>query len=182
MKKALVILAPGFEDIEALTAVDILRRGGIEVTLAGTIDGPIKGRCGIMVLTDEAIDISLNRNYEAIILPGGAEGTENLKRDQRVADLVKRHHSEGKLIAAICAAPTILSVLGLTKGKRLTSHPSFSKEFKEAVYSEERVVVDGNMVTSRGPGTAMEFAFKILELLLGPGKVAEVNKGVLAKL
>ncbi|MFH1931708.1 MAG: DJ-1/PfpI family protein, partial [Pseudomonadota bacterium] len=77
MKKALVILAPGFEEVEALTAVDILRRGGIEITLAGTIDGPIKGRCGIKVLADETIDISLKRDYEAIILPGGAEGTEN---------------------------------------------------------------------------------------------------------
>ena len=182
MKRVLVILAPGFEEVEAFAAVDILRRAGADVLTAGTVDGVIVGRNDVKVLADESLDRAVEDDFDMIILPGGATGTENLKKDERVTRIVEHHYSEGKYVAAICAAPTVLSNLGITAGKKVTSHPSVINELVHEKYSEERVVVDGNIITSRGPGTALEFAFKIVEILFGKEKVEEVNGGVLAKL
>lgn len=182
MKKVLVPLAPGFEEVEALTVVDILRRAGAEVTTAGTVEGPIEGRNGIRVLADKPLEGAYAGEYDMVVLPGGAKGTENLKKDKRVAELLQRLHRKDRLVTAICAAPTVLSAVGLTKGKTITSHPSVRSELTEEKVSEERVVVDGNLVTSQGPGTAMEFAFKLVEALYGLDKVKEVNEGVLARI
>jgi 4-methyl-5(b-hydroxyethyl)-thiazole monophosphate biosynthesis len=117
-----------------------------------------------------------------IVLPGGAVGTENLKKDPRVKEIVERLHRSGRFVTAICAAPTVLSAIGITAGKTVTSHPTVRAKLQNEKLSDERVVVDGNIVTSQGPGTAIEFAFKLVEALLGKDKVAEVNKGVLAKI
>lgn len=182
MKRVLIPLAPGFEEIEALTVVDILRRAGAGVVIAGTVEGQIKGRNGIKVVPDTTLDSALKDNYDMIVLPGGKAGTENLKKDKRVERIVKEMHSEGLLVTAICAAPTVLSKAGVTKGYTITSHPGVRGELKGESISEERVVKDRNIVTSQGPGTALEFAFKLVEVLFGPDKVVEVNKGVLARL
>ncbi|MBI5971360.1 MAG: DJ-1/PfpI family protein [Deltaproteobacteria bacterium] len=181
MKKVLVPLAPGFEEVEALTVVDILRRAGAEVTLAGTIDGPITGRNKIKVLADTGLDNAFPADYDMIVLPGGAVGAENLKKDPRVKQAVERLNQKGRFVAAICAAPAVLSAFGVLKGKTITSHFSVRSELKTERISEGRVVTDGNIITSQGPGTAMEFAFKLVEALFGPEKAAEVNKGVLAR-
>lgn len=182
MKRVLVPLAPGFEEIEALTVVDILRRSGAEVITAGTAEGVITGRNGIKVEPDAVLDDAMGFDYDLIVLPGGAVGTENLRKDERVARLVKDYMAREKLVSAICAAPTVLSDAGVAAGRTVTSHPSVRGELKGATVTDERVVVDGNLVTSQGPGTAMEFAFKLVEILFGPEKAAEVNGGVLARL
>ena len=182
MKQVIVILAPGFEEVEAFAPVDILRRAGVDVITAGTVDGVIVGRNGIKVLADESLDKDFDSDFDMIVLPGGHGGTENMKSDGRVKRLVEHHDEQGKYIAAICAAPTVLAEIGVTEGKKITSHPSVKAEFHHEKYSEKRVVVDGNLITSRAPGTAMEFAFKLVEILCGKEKVAEVNAGVLAEL
>jgi 4-methyl-5(b-hydroxyethyl)-thiazole monophosphate biosynthesis len=184
MKKVIVPLAPGFEEIEAITVVDILRRAGVEVTVAGTLEGegPVEGRNNIKVLADTTLDNVKGTDYDMVVLPGGAKGTENLKKDPRVKAIVEGLYREGGYTTAICAAPTVLSAIGVTRGRRVTSHPTVRGELKEEKVLDERVVVDGNIVTSQGPGTALEFAFKLVELLEGPEKAREVNAGVLARL
>lgn len=181
MKKVLVPLAPGFEEIEALTIVDILRRAGAEVTLAGTVPGAVEGRSGIRVLPDTVME-NAGDGYDMIALPGGAVGAENLKKDAHVKAAVESLTKKGKSVAAICAAPTVLSAIGVTRGHVITSHPSVRGELSEETVSDERVVADGNIITSQGPGTAMEFAFCLVETLFGKAKAIEVNKGVLARI
>ena len=181
MPKVLVPLAPGFEEIEALTVVDILRRAGADVVVAGTVPGPIEGRSRIKVLPETVMD-NAGVDYDVIFLPGGAVGTENLKKNQFVKAAVEELMRRSKLVTAICAAPTVLSAIGVTRGRTVTSHPSVRGELKNEILSDERVVMDGNIITSQGPGTAMEFAFRLVEAIFGKRKVEEVNKGVLAKI
>lgn len=181
MKKVLIVLAPGFEEVEALTPVDILRRAGAMVTVAGTVAGPVEGRNGIKVVPDTTMDLS-GADFDMIVLPGGAAGTENLKKDAKVKAAVEEMAGKGKFITAICAAPTVLSAIGVSKGKLVTSHPSVRGQLKAERISDERVVVDGNLITSQGPGTAMEFSFCLVEKLFGKEKAVEVNRGVLAKI
>lgn len=184
-KRVLIPLAAGFEEIEALAVVDILRRAGIEVTMGDvTGDGqkPIKGRNGIFVMADCSLDEAVNDPFDMVVLPGGQPGTTNLKEDDRIKALIKKMHDDQKFIAAICAAPLVLSAVGIIDGKNITSHPGVKKDLSEVNYKDDRVVVDGHIVTSRGPGTAIEFAFKLVELLISSEKAEEVNRGVLANL
>ncbi|MBI5810819.1 MAG: DJ-1/PfpI family protein [Deltaproteobacteria bacterium] len=182
MKRVLIPLAPGFEEVEALAVVDILRRAGAEVVMAGTSDGVITGRNKINVVPDIGMDTADPAVFDMIVLPGGAAGTENLKKDIRVKKAVSALMSKGGFVAAICAAPAVLSAIGVTEGRTVTSHPSVRHELKAGKVSDDRVVKDGNIITSQGPGTALEFAFALVEALYGPDKVKEVNKGVLARL
>lgn len=182
MKDALLILASGFEEIEALAPVDILRRAELSVVVASTVEGPVTGRCGVKVVADTTLDNVLGEEFRLIILPGGAKGTENLRGDTRVLELIRRQYSAGRFIAAICAAPTVLKASGIIKGRCVTSHPTVREELKEATLCDERVCVDGNIITSQGPGTALEFAFKLAELLAGKEVVERINRGVLARL
>lgn len=182
MKKVLVTLAPGFEEIEAITVVDILRRAGARVTIAGTIVTSIEGSRGIKLIPDESLD-SIRTDYlDLIVLPGGQPGTDNLLKDQRITILLNEMMEKRKLIAAICAAPIILEKNGLLKNRKRTSHPSIKKSLSGCLYSEKRVVVDENIITSRAPGTAMEFSLKLVEILFGEGRVKIVNNGVLAQI
>src|SRR3972149_7478218 len=181
MKKVLIPLAPGFEEIEAISVVDILRRAGVEVVTAGTAENPIEGRNKIRVLADASLDSVKDQDFDMIVLPGGAVGTENLKKDMRVKEIIERLYKKERFITAICAAPTVLSAIGVTAGRTVTSHPTVRIPLSREKISDERVVQDGNIITSQGPGTAIEFAFKLVEVLLGREKVAEVNKGVLAR-
>ena len=182
MKKILVPLAPGFEEVEAITVIDILRRAGMEVTAAGLVDGEIEGRNQIKVVPDAPLDDVVAKEFDMIVLPGGGAGTEHLKKDKRIQKKLQEMADKGKYTTAICAAPTVLSAVGLLRGKNVTSHPGVQSELKEVKYHEDRVMVDGNIVTSRSPGTAMEFAMKLVELLEGHSKMEEVNRGVLARL
>ena len=177
LKTALVVLAEGFEEIEAIAPVDVLRRAGVRVTIAGTTDRLVKSSRHIGVQTDILLK-DLVEMPDAVILPGGLPGATNLARSKEVAELVKKMNAAGKIVAAICAAPAaVLAPLGILDGKKATCYPGSESAFsKKTVHSKERVVVDGNMITSQGPGTALEFALAIATQLVGK-EIAENVRG-----
>lgn len=182
MKKVLVTLAPGFEEIETITVVDILRRAGARVVLAATVEGPVEGSRGVSVLPDTLISQVDDKEFDMIVLPGGQPGTTNLQNNETVKSIIHNMHRSGKQVAAICAAPIILHSTGILKDTTATSHPSVKDQLSDINYSEERVVVDGNIITSRSPGTALEFALKLVEILFGKDRMDTVNQGVMARL
>ncbi|GAB4125247.1 MAG: DJ-1/PfpI family protein [Sideroxydans sp.] len=174
-KKALVLFAEGSEELEAVTLINILRRGGVTVIVAGLSAGPLRGSRGTVIVPDTTLDNVQQENFDLVVLPGGLPGTTHLRNDPRVITLLQRQHDAGKQVAAICAAPSVLAAAGLLRGKRATSYPTCLDEFPEVLQQNEAVVSDGNIVTSRGPGTAMDFALTLLERLAGPAKRAEVE-------
>jgi DJ-1 family protein len=167
MPRVLVPLAEGFEEIEALAIVDVLRRAGIEVVVAGLLPGPVTSARRISLLPDTTIDTASCDGFDMLILPGGQPGTDNLNNDPRIHRLLADFQAAGKLIGAICAAPMILAAAGLLSGKRVTSHPDYSSRLDGAVYDDRTVVTDGNIITSQGPGTAISFALAIVSRLAG---------------
>jgi 4-methyl-5(b-hydroxyethyl)-thiazole monophosphate biosynthesis len=162
---ALVLLADGFEEIEAVTIVDVLRRAEVAVTTAALGKSPVTGAHGIALVADRALDGLSVADFDAVVLPGGMPGSRHLKEDARVLSLLRQAMSTQKTVAAVCAAPIALEAAGVLAGRRATSYPGH--ELPSASYSEERVVIDGNLVTSRGPGTALEFALALVEKLAG---------------
>lgn len=177
MAAALVLLAEGFEELEAVAIVDVLRRVGVEVLLAGLVRGPVKSVRGVTISTEGVVDEVDEASFDAIVLPGGGPGAKRLREDSRVLSLVKRFYEAGKWTCAVCAAPTVLEAAGVLKGKRATSYPG--NALPSASYVEDRVVVDGNLITSRGPGTAVEFALAIAERLAGERAAAETRSAML---
>jgi len=184
MSKVLVPLAAGFEEIEAITIIDILRRAGVDVVVAGTQAGPIVASRKTTHLADCTLDDVRIEDYDMMVLPGGQPGATNLRNDPRIRRFIESLQARNKRIAAICAAPTVLAAFGVLNGRTATCHPTVRAEVAAAAknISDERVVVDGSIVTSQAAGTAMEFAFKLVEILCGPDKAAEVNHGVHARL
>ena len=179
MKKVSVILADGFEEVEALTVVDLLRRATIYVdTVSITEDYTVHGAHGINVQTEDLFEEVNFVESDMIVLPGGMPGTKNLDAHAGVRRVVKGFYDEGKKIAAICAAPTVLGNMGLLKGKRVSCYPSMEKEIQGAVISGGAVTVDGNIITSRGVGTAIDFALKLIEVLSGPAKAKEIAESI----
>ncbi len=181
MKRVLVPLAPGFEEIEAVTIIDILRRADIQVTAAGIAAGPVTGSRGVTLMPDATLDSAADTEFDMIVLPGGGPGTENLRRDARIIRLVKAQAARGGYLAAICAAPTVLGDAGLLAGRRVTSYPSYQAALAAADYRTDRVVVDGNVITSRSPGTALEFALTLVEQLSGRETSRRIAADVLAE-
>jgi len=179
-KKALIILAEGFEEIEAITPIDILRRAGVDITVAGLGGTSIKSARNVTVNTDVSLD-DYDSTPDAIIFPGGLGGAENLSRSIKVKGLIESMNSKGKLIAAICASPAlVLSPTGVLDGKRATCYPGMEENFPNSVKAvEENVVQDGNIITSRGPATALPFALKIVENLLGKETADSIAEGTL---
>jgi 4-methyl-5(b-hydroxyethyl)-thiazole monophosphate biosynthesis len=177
MKKVLVLLAPGFEEIEAVTAIDVLRRADIAVTIAGTQEGAISGSRKVAVLADVSVERVSGGDFDLIFLPGGQPGTDHLHKSDRVRDILEEAHRDGRMIAAICAAPAILAEEGYLKGRQATSHPCVKSvlDASGAHYSDAPVVVDGPFVTSRSPGTAMECALVIVRQLLGDAVADKVG-------
>ena len=180
MSKVLVPLAPGFEDLEAVTIVDLLRRAGIEVVTAGLAPGLVQGARGTRMQPDATLDAVLDQAFDMIALPGGMPGAENLKRDARVQALLKKMAAAGKYTAAICAAPIALAEAGLLNGKKATSYPGFLDKLNLPATTclNDAVVVDGRVVTSRGPGTALDFALELIALLQGETKRDQVEAGL----
>ena len=180
MSKVLVPLAPGFEDLEAVTLVDLLRRAGIDVVTAGLTPGLVQGARGMRMQPDATLDAVLGQNFDMIALPGGMPGAENLKQDHRIQALLKKMAAAGKYTVAICAAPIALAEAGLLHGKKATSYPGFLDKLNlpATTYLDDAVVVDGRIVTSRGPGTAMDFALELIALLQGEAKRAQVEAGL----
>ena len=180
MKRVLIPLAPGFEDLEAITLSDLLRRAGIDVVTAGLHAGLIQGARGTRVQPDALLDEVMARDFDMIALPGGMPGAEHLKNDARVQALLRRLGGAGKYTAAICAAPIALAAAGREDGRRATSYPGFVEKLglPHTTCVEDAVVVDGKVATSRGPGTAMDFALALIELLLGRETRDRVEAGL----
>ena len=179
MSKVAVFFADGCEEIEGLTVVDMLRRAKIEVFMVSVMERiEIKGSHGIKFLTDcqfEEVDFS---EFDAVVLPGGIPGTPNLQLHGGVQKVIREFAEQGKLVAAICAAPSILGGAGLLEGKRATCHPGWEEKLTGATVEEEKAVVDGNIITSRGMGTAVDFALAIISYLSDAETVADVRKGI----
>jgi len=173
--KVLVPLAPGFEEIEAVTIIDVLRRAGIDVTSAGLESGPVTGSHGIAVSADRRIDEIAAGDYEMIILPGGMPGSANLKADARVISAIRAVYENGGRVAAICAAPIVLSVAGVIGGKKATCFPGFEEMMPGTVCLPDPVVEDGRVITGRGPGCAIPFALKIIEVLKGKAVSSDIK-------
>ena len=169
MSKVLVPLAEGFEELEAVTIIDLLRRAGVDVVVAGLVDGPIKASRGVFVLADMSLDEALKQDYDMVVLPGGAAGSDNLNADQRIHKLLKQMADSERFTAAICAAPKVLARAGVLGGRKVTAYPGTldSSVGGDFVDSGDAVVVDGKVVTSRGPGTAMDFALTLITQLEG---------------
>ncbi|MBI4394885.1 MAG: DJ-1/PfpI family protein [Candidatus Omnitrophica bacterium] len=182
VKKVLVILAEGFEEIEAITPVDVLRRAGVEVTLAGLSARTVSGAHGVKFQADVTLD-EYRDLPDAIILPGGMPGAQNLAESKKVAELIKKMNAQKKVVGAICAAPALaLAPTGILDGKRATCYPGFEKNFSSAItFSKDRVVRDGNIITSRGPGSALEFALELVEQLVGCEKAKKLSEAMLLK-
>lgn len=179
MPTVLVILPEGFEEIEALTPIDLLRRAGAKVTTASLAPSPhVTGRCHVTLHADTTLNEAAATLYDMIFLPGGP-GTLNLRADPRVRELVQTQAAAGRWLAAICAAPTVLHDAGLLEGRRYTAHTSVEKELG-AVLREERVVIDGRLITSRGAGTALDFGLALIAALFSPAKAAEVAASICA--
>jgi len=169
MPKVLVPLAEGFEEIEAVAIVDLLRRAGIEVDTASLASREVTGSHGIRVLADLALDAADAGAYDMIVLPGGMPGTKHLKEDPRLVALLRRFAEDGRYVAAICAAPSVLAHAGLLAGRKATSFPGFLQAASAPGLDlvEDAVVIDGKFATSRGPGTAIPFGLALIELLVG---------------
>jgi len=183
MAKVLVPLAEGFEEIEAVTVIDILRRAGIEVISAGLSEGPIKGSRGVMVVPDTGLHRINDDEFDMVVLPGGLPGAENLGKSGAVKDLTLKVHKNGGICAAICAAPALtFAKFGLLNDCTATCYPTFEKEFDPSTkHSEDRVVVDGNIITSQGPGTSLEFSLKLAAMLVGTAAADEIQGQMLVR-
>jgi 4-methyl-5(b-hydroxyethyl)-thiazole monophosphate biosynthesis len=177
MPTVLAILAEGFEEVEAITPVDVLRRAGVEVTLAALADGiHVNGRNGVTLHADTTLAAVESRDFDCLFLPGGP-GTKHLRADPRVRALVLRQHAAGRWLAAICAAPTVLNDAGLLAGRRYTAHFSVAAELPR-ILTEERTVTDGNILTSRGAGTALDFGLLLVEKLVSTPKSHEIASSI----
>ena len=183
MPTVLAILAEGFEEIEAVTPIDLLRRAGADITLAALGDSlHVTGRCGLTLQATTTLTAVLAASpaplFDCLFLPGGP-GVKLLRADQRVRPLVLRHHAADRWLAAICAAPTVLHDAGLLHGRRYTAHPSVAGELP-AILAAERVVTDGRLLTSRGAGTALDFGLLLVEKVFGPDRSAEIAHSICA--
>jgi|SRR5580698_2847243 4-methyl-5(b-hydroxyethyl)-thiazole monophosphate biosynthesis len=175
----LVLLAEGFEEVEALTPVDILRRAGAEVTVAALGDGiHVRGRSGIVVHADTILGSLEGREFDCLLLPGGP-GVTHLRQDARVLAIATRQMKAERWTAAICAAPVVLNAAGLLEGRRFTAHHSVAGELPGIIPSE-RVVIDGCLITSRGAGTALDFALSIVGQLFTREKASQISRDISA--
>ena len=186
-KKVLVILAPGAEEMETVISVDVLRRGGLEVVLAG-IDGedPVLCSRNVKICPDTSLADARGRGpYDCILLPGGGQGAEALGASKEVGEMLGEQDREGRMVAAVCAAPTALASHKIGVGRSVTSYPApaFKGKLESAGYKymDEMVVVDKNIVTSRGPGSSFQFALEIVKILVSQEKREEVRKAMLVE-
>lgn len=180
--KIMVFLADGFEEVEALTVVDYLRRCNIVVDTVSIADEKVRGAHEIVVLANKNIkELDELNFYHGVVIPGGMPGASNLRDDNRVIDIIKEMNSNNKLVAAICAGPIVLERAGVIKGKNVTSYPGFGEVLKDSNYKEEYVVKDENTITSRGPALAVDFAIEIVRYLLGDEKAEQLKKSILYK-
>ncbi len=179
MPRVAVILADGFEEVEAIAIIDVLRRAGIDTVIAGLHEGPVASARSVKLIPDALIDAVKAEEFDMIVLPGGQPGSDNLNADPRVKELLRSFSQKGKLTGAICAAPYVLANAGVLQGKRATSYPSYKDKLGNAVYEEKAVVIDGNVLTSRGAGTALTFGLAIVEKLISKDKAEKIKDAML---
>lgn len=181
MKRIAVLLADGFEEVEAVTPIDFLRRSGMEVVTAGVTGKTVTGAHGIRITADASLG-ELRPDFDGVVIPGGMPGAQNIADSAEAVALVRKALTAGKLVGAICAAPAVvLGAHGMLKGKRFTCYPGFEKDVKDAFFSPDRVVKDANLITSRGPGTAAEFSVALIDYLAGKDAAANIHKTTLQK-
>jgi protein deglycase len=180
MKTACILVADGFEEVEAVTPIDYLRRSGVEVTVIGITGKVVSGARGIKLEVDAGSE-AMRRDFDCVVVPGGGRGADNLASSPGVVFLIKRHFQAGKLVAAICAAPAVVlhGACGILTGRRFTCFPGLESKVTGAAFSPERVVVDGNLITSRAAGTAGEFSAAVVAALLGEAAAEELREKVL---
>ncbi|HHH39086.1 MAG TPA: DJ-1/PfpI family protein [Sedimenticola sp.] len=180
MARTLVPLAPGCEELEAVTIIDLLRRAGVEVVTAGLEPGPVTCSRGVRLLPDTTLDAVQGEHFDLVALPGGLPGADHLEQDPRIQTLLQRTADEGGYTAAICAAPKVLASAGLLAGRRATSYPGGLDRMAPPRVKGglQPVIRDGRVITSRGPGTAMDFALELIEVLVGRDKRDEVERGL----
>jgi 4-methyl-5(b-hydroxyethyl)-thiazole monophosphate biosynthesis len=180
-KKVLVPIADGIEEIEAVCIIDVLRRAGAEVTVASVDKLQVTASRGVKLAADKLISQCAGETYDLIALPGGMPGAEHLRDCKELETMLKKQSKENRLFAAICASPAVVLLHhGLLGQHRATCHPNFVERLSNTEAVESRVVVDGNLVTSRGPGTALEFALTLVELLFGKEKAVQTAAPMLA--
>jgi 4-methyl-5(b-hydroxyethyl)-thiazole monophosphate biosynthesis len=179
MPKVAVVLADGFEETEAMAIIDVLRRAEIDTVVAGLHDGHIMSARKVRVVPDTVIDTVRADDFDMLVLPGGQPGSDNLNADLRVKELIKSFSRKNKLLGAICAAPIVLAGAGVIEGRRVTSYPTYKGKLGNVVYEEKSVVSDGNVLTSRGAGTALTFGLAIVERLVGREKARKIKEAML---
>ncbi|MDY3068807.1 MAG: DJ-1 family glyoxalase III [Parabacteroides sp.] len=180
MKKAFVFLADGFEEIEALGTVDVLRRAGIEVTTVSINNEKcVKGAHNITVTADICFGEASFDGADALILPGGMPGSKNLNECEPLKEALLQQYRENRIVAAICAAPLVLGGLGLLKGKKATCYPSFEPTLIGAEVTSEPAVTDGNVITGKGPGFVFDFALALVAAIKSEAVAEEVAAGLL---
>lgn len=167
MSDVLIPLADGCEELEAVTVIDLLRRAELEVVVASLDGAAVTASRGVRLGVEMSLDEALQRDYRMVVLPGGADGARRLEEDERIFNLLRQRGANDAWTAAICAAPKVLARAGLLEGREATSFPGFLDEYRDELkaYREDPVVVDGRILTSRGPGTAMDFALTLIETL-----------------
>ncbi len=177
MSHVLVPLAQGCEELEAITITDLLVRAGITVTTCGLDEQPVTASRGTTIIPDTSIDKVINQSFDLIVLPGGLPGADHLRDNEQLQTLLKKQALDDKYIAAICAAPKVLAQAGILDGKTATSFPGVLDALnnQHITISQNAIEIDGKVITSRGPGTAMDFTLTLIELLEGKEKREEVN-------
>jgi len=173
MKRVLVPLAEGFEELEAMAAIDVLKRAGIDVIVAGLPGTIVKGRSGVKVVTDKRVDEVDQKSLDGIVLPGGNPGYINLGKSKKIIEIINDLDKNKKMIAAICGAPSILAKQGILDDKRATIYPGMERDVPRP--RTAKVVTDGHIITSQGPGTAIDFALEIVKMLLGNSQAEKVR-------
>ncbi len=179
MANVLVPLAHGFEEIEAVTIIDVLRRADIGVTVAGLTEGAIIGAHGVAIVPDVLLSTVSTESFDMIVLPGGQPGTDNLGKEQKVHQLLGEFAAEGKFICAICAAPIVLGAAGLLQGKKATCYPAYRDHLKGGNYLETPVVVDHRLITGSGPAAAMRFGLELVAQLVRQQVADDVAQALL---
>ena len=183
MSKVYVFLAEGFEEIEGLTVVDLLRRAKIETEMVSIMETKqVKGSHGIEVSADSLFADNDYADAELLVLPGGMPGTLNLGNHEGLCELLKKHYGEDKMIAAICAAPSVFGQLGFLNGRIATCYPGFESKLEGAIILSTKVAVDGNVITSKGLGTAIDFSLKLIEQLTDLNTAMEISEGIMYSL
>ena len=180
MAHVLIPLAQGCEELEAVTIIDLLRRAGVSVTTAGLENGPVTCSRGVVLVPDTTLEKVLGDDFDMVVLPGGLPGADHLNEDPRIIALLQQMAEKQKYTAAICAAPKVLASAGLLQGRQATAYPGVldALTLPDTQRQDAPVVVDGKIITSRGPGTAMDFTLELIELLTGPEQRASVESGL----